>query len=159
MFPIPRAIVTRDMLFDVAAISAAIESTLDDMATDAAADFEAHQATWSEDNKTPATIKRVTHRRTIDMNTFEFRRVDKDTPPRIIRPKRAKYLRFRPNYKRKTTRGRIPSRRGGSSGDYVYAKEVNHPGSKGSDISGTVHKKYKAAMPRYRAALYARIKR
>ena len=51
------------------------------------------------------------------------------TKPHAIRPKKARRLRFRGGYTSKTVPGRLNTRPGGSSGDYVSAKEVQHPGT------------------------------
>ena len=55
--------------------------------------------------------------------------VDKGTKPHKIRPKKATILAFPETYLAKTAINLIGSGSGGSSGDTVFAKEVDHPGN------------------------------
>lgn len=66
---------------------------------------------------------------TTDSDVYGF--VDSGTRPHIIKPVRSKYLRFSSGYKSKGRTGVIGSNPGGSFGDPVFAKQVNHPGFAG----------------------------
>ncbi len=70
-----------------------------------------------------------------------FRYVDEGTRPHIIRPVRAKRLRFKSGYRAKTRPGKIGSQSGGAFGDTVYAQMVRHPGSKARGFSPTIQKR------------------
>lgn len=71
--------------------------------------------------------------------------VNEGTKPHIIRPKKARALRFQwggyGSYKAKTIPGSLGSRSGGSSGDIVYRMEVKHPGFVGRHFTETIVKK------------------
>lgn len=69
--------------------------------------------------------------------------VTEGTKKHIIRPVRAKRLRFQKNYKAKTTPRVIGSKAGGPSGKEVFAKVVHHPGTKARKFHETIAKKWK----------------
>ncbi|MEE9572775.1 MAG: hypothetical protein V3W20_07005 [Candidatus Neomarinimicrobiota bacterium] len=71
-------------------------------------------------------------------NPYPFMR---GTKAHIIRPKKAKMLRFQTGYKAKTTVGKIGSRTGGSFGPTVFANEVKHPGTKDRKFEEIIAKK------------------
>jgi len=56
--------------------------------------------------------------------------INDGTPPHIIRPRNASRLRFRPNSTSGSSPNTLSVGRGGSSGNFVFAKEVHHPGIK-----------------------------
>lgn len=72
-----------------------------------------------------------------------YRYVSDGTKPHVIRPKRAKVLRFRTGGKSKTTVGRIPSRKGSPGDNPVSAREVHHPGTKAREYEKRIAKKMK----------------
>lgn len=55
--------------------------------------------------------------------------VTRGTRPHLIRPRKARRLRFQGGYSAKTRRGLIGSATGGSFGATVYAQVVHHPGN------------------------------
>ena len=67
--------------------------------------------------------------------------VDQGTKPHVIVPKNARMLRFRTGYKAKTAPGAgIRGGGGGATGPVVWAKKVNHPGSKARKFSEQIAK-------------------
>ena len=78
----------------------------------------------------------------VGTNSKIYEYVDKGTKPHIIRPKKAKMLRFQSGYSAKTTPGIISSSSGGRSGDIIYSKGVMHPGTKARKFSEVINKKY-----------------
>lgn len=65
--------------------------------------------------------------------------VNNGTRPHIIRPKRAKALRFQTGYRPKTRfRTLISFSGGGAYGAYAYAKSVRHPGTKPREFDYTI---------------------
>ena len=68
--------------------------------------------------------------------------VDKGTRPHVIKPRRAKRLRFRTGYRAKTTPGVLISRRGGATGDVVFARKVNHPGTEARGFSEELQRQW-----------------
>lgn len=55
--------------------------------------------------------------------------------------RRAKLLRFRKGYRAKTTPRKMSSRSGGAKGDFVYAKQVMHPGTQAREWTETEYKR------------------
>lgn len=78
--------------------------------------------------------------------------VNEGTRPHIIRPKKAKALRFQwggyGSYKSKTIPGQLSSRAGGQSGDTVFRQEVHHPGFEGRHFTEAIVKKRGDELPR-----------
>ena len=68
--------------------------------------------------------------------------VDEGTPAHVIRPKKGKFLVFRPNFYRKTIPGVLSSTKGGQFGRPVFAKKVNHPGTKPRKFTITIQQKW-----------------
>lgn len=60
--------------------------------------------------------------------------VTRGTRPHIIRPRRARALRFQRGYSAKTRRGLIGSATGGSFGATVFSQGVKHPGNEGREF-------------------------
>jgi len=67
--------------------------------------------------------------------------VDQGTRPHVIRPRRARFLRFRTGYKAKTSPRKIGSGPGGASGPVRFAKIVHHPGTQPREFSPTIRKR------------------
>jgi len=68
-----------------------------------------------------------------------WRYVDEGTKPHTIKPKNSKILKFRPNYSPKTSPN--PARyggAGGSFGDWVFTKSVNHPGTEAREFTKVI---------------------
>lgn len=97
---------------------------------------------------------KVVFSKSLEVNTYGIRIVvDTDneiygfvhegTSPHLIRPKRAKRLRFKSGYKAKTQPGNIMSGPGGSFGPIVTANIVRHPGNKGRFFSKPIFKKWR----------------
>lgn len=73
-------------------------------------------------------------------NADIFKFVDQGTKPHVIKPVRAKMLRFQLGYKSKTLArpARTVSGGGVATGDVVVAKRVNHPGNEARNFTGTI---------------------
>lgn len=115
------------------------------------ADFEKTTATW----KTPVKFEEqisLSGGPQVEIFTLSkiYGYVDQGTRPHVIRPKKAKALRFQSGYKAKTTPGIIGSSAGGPFGDVVFSKAVNHPGNAPRNFSKEIQKiwtpKFKRAM-------------
>lgn len=78
--------------------------------------------------------------------------VDQGTRPHVIRPVKAKALRFQSGYKAKTIPGVIGSQNGGSFGDTVFSKGVQHPGNAPRNFSKEIEKIW---TPRFKRAMEA----
>lgn len=128
-------------LFDESKLMSAINSALDDGAKSISKDYLSHQRTWSSKSQSPPVTTKGKWFRVVEVKGKIFRLVDWGRKARTIRPKRAKVLRFKSDYKRKTKQGIIPSGDGGASGEDVYAKQVKQKASKPSLITKTIIKK------------------
>ena len=129
------------------------------VAADIELDFGLHVATWKTPVKFEIFVQTGPAAVTVFIGTDNknFGYVDKATPPHWILPKKkGGTLAFSSGFTRKTTPGIIPSGKGGSSGDTVFAKGVLHPGSKGSKITETIQKKWKS---RYKRRMEKAMKR
>lgn len=67
--------------------------------------------------------------------------VNDGTKPHMIRPRRARYLRFSSGYRSKTRPQIIGSQNGGSFGDDIFSRGVNHPGTKARNFVVIIQKR------------------
>ena len=84
----------------------------------------------------------------VDTDNEIYGFVHEGTGPHIIKPKKAKRLRFQGTYTAKTVPGVIQSRSGGPSGEVRFAGIVQHPGIKGRFFSKPIKKKWGPFMSR-----------
>ncbi len=74
--------------------------------------------------------------------------VSEGTRPHIIRPRRARRLRFRSRYRARTRPRRLEAGPGGASGPVVTASVVHHPGTQAREFPETVIHHTRAALRR-----------
>jgi len=121
-------------------------------------DFESTTATWDHKPKfsvtttisgddSPAVL--------VGTDDEIYGYVSGGTSAHIIRPKRARALRFQKTYTAKTVPGVIGSKAGGPSGPAVYAQEVHHPGTKARRFDQIIQKKWQ---PRFKREIEAAMK-
>lgn len=72
-----------------------------------------------------------------------YQYVNDGTRAHIIRPVRARVLRFRTGYRSKTSPRVIGSHKGGASGPYRFAMRVRHPGTKARRFDDEIQKRRK----------------
>lgn len=128
-------------------VEAAIKAASQRAAAELVADHEKTVSTW--ETKPRFTVK--VSAREIEVRTDDeiWAYVDRGTKPHVIRPKRpGGMLRFRSGYAAKTRPGSIISGPGGASGPVVWAKEVQHPGTKARGFSRRLQAKWKEKYPR-----------
>lgn len=127
-------------------VEAAIKAASQRAAAELVADHEKTVSTWSR--KPRFTVK--VSSREIEVRTDDpiWGYVDRGTKPHVIRPRRGKLLRFATGYSAKTRPGSIISGAGGASGPVVFAREVNHPGTKARGFSRRLRAKWKEKYPR-----------
>lgn len=77
-----------------------------------------------------------------------YRYVDEGTRPHSIKPKRAKILRFQTGYRPKTRPRVLRSASGGATGPAVFAKQVQHPGTRARGFTETIADKWQPRMAR-----------
>jgi hypothetical protein len=88
--------------------------------------FKQHGSTYS--GGLTVEVERKADEALIASADERFRWVALGTKPHIITARSGGSLAFQPNYTAKTVPNTIPSRAGGSSGGFVYAQSVAHPG-------------------------------
>lgn len=72
--------------------------------------------------------------------------VDQGTRAHIIRPRRAKRLRFQGGYSARTRPGRAHVGSGTASGDVIYSAGVWHPGTEAREFTATILDKWRPAI-------------
>lgn len=70
----------------------------------------------------------------VSTNQEAYTYVTRGTRPHLIRPRRARRLRFQTGFKAKTRPRVISSRAGGASGSVAFARAVQHPGTEARDF-------------------------
>ena len=108
-------------------------------------DYKATTATWDHQPKFETVIALGKTKAEFLVGTDDeiYKFVDEGTKPHIIRPKKAKVLRFQGGYTAKTQPGIIGSSSGGASGNIYFAKAVNHPGTKARKFSEKINELHK----------------
>ena len=139
-----------------AAMMRELTGEMKDIQKDVRKDFDATTRTWKHDakfeNEFESNQRKIRFFTGTDDAIYGY--VSGGTKPHIIRPKRAKALRFMGTYSAKTMPGVIGSNSGGSSGATVFSQGVQHPGTKARKFPEAVEKKWKRPFPkRIRAAL------
>lgn len=144
--PLMKPIVIKGLLFNADKQARAIENVLGQQAKAAKVDVDSVMLTWKGSPK--STIRRDGRFiRTVFTDDERAKWVDDGTRPHTIRPRTARRLAFRANYKAKTSPGFIGSRRGGSSGPVILAREVRHPGTKARRFTQEIAKKQGKLLP------------
>lgn len=134
------------------AVRLTLLNSLRKVATPIKRDFEATVRTWDKKPKFEREIGLSPDGPTLLIGTDDenYNRLDKGTRPHLIKPRAdgPGFLRFQPGYTAKTSPGVIGSRAGGPHGDFVYAMEVNHPGTEPRLFGETIQKKWKKPFKR-----------
>lgn len=140
-----KAKVIRPKKLNERAMRAALLTGLKEVAKDVDEDFAKTYSTWKRKPEFETEVELNSRRGRFAVMTEDeiYRYVDEGTKPHIIRPKRASRLYFQAGYSAKTTPRVIGAKQGGASGPEVYAKAVQHPGTKAREFAKTLAKKYK----------------
>ncbi len=80
----------------------------------------------------------------IGPNADQYSLVNQGSPRHVIRPRRARLLRFRPGYKAGTRPKSLSSTHYQRSGDLVTAREVHHPGFEAREFTQTIADEHKS---------------
>lgn len=107
-------------------------------------DFDATVKTWNHKPTFAGGVTVKGQQISIEIKTDDkvYGYVTEGTKKHIIKPVRAKRLRFQSKYKAKTTPKVIGSKSGGKSGPVVFAKVAHHPGTKARKFNETIAKKW-----------------
>lgn len=118
-----------------------IQKAINDQLATMQKDFQRTTRTWK------TSVIFVIHKTTADGNTLRgsvgtdnkiYGYVNDGTRAHIIRPKRARALRFSTGYRAKTRYRVLSSSSGGSYGAVAYAQIVHHPGTKPREFDITI---------------------
>lgn len=115
-------------MLKVSAWKKAVTTALDDTAKLALRRF--HDATDTWKHKPRFIVQVGEFSRNIRVESVIFTYVDEGTKPHIIKPRRARFLRFGTPFIAKTVPSVLASRAGSRGNTQVFAKVVRHPGSK-----------------------------
>lgn len=111
----------------------ALRNGMSNAARDVVVDFKTTTATWKHQPNFKVTEVSAAEW-IISTDDSIWAMLDDGTKPHIIRPKRAKVLRFqwggRGSYKAKTRPGYLGSNKNSVLGPIVFRKQVRHPGTK-----------------------------
>lgn len=128
-------------LFNQAVFERALTTTANRYSQVLLKDYQSITATW---RRKPNFVRIVTKgdELVVEVSTTDeiFGYVTGGTRPHVIRPKRAPRLRFATGYTAKTKPGVVGSGGGGASGPIVFAKKVQHPGTKAREFEKTIIK-------------------
>lgn len=140
--------------FDFAAL---MNRELDAEARQIVEDLQAVTSTWKHKPKFMVSQKLGVRTITTADKVFEY--VDAGTRPHIIRPRRAKVLRFNTRFKAKSVPNRFVARKGSSSPPVAYAMVVHHPGTKARGFTKLVARRsQKRVGRRFSAAITKAVK-
>lgn len=144
--PRAKVILPKKLILDAKAMGRVIENTLNATAKDMKIDFDVTAQTWK--NKPQFVIETPSpYERIVATGSIIYSYVNDGTPPHVITPHRSKLLRFSPFYRAKTSPRSISSGPGGSSGDAVFARRVNHPGTKAREFDRVIAEKWDRLLP------------
>ena len=131
--------------YDVDAFDKPLDRAIKKIGGSMLSDYELTFQTWDHKPVFTMVFERRLGARRVTVGTDDeiYGYVERGTPPHTIRPRRAKYLRFREAYGRKTRVGNLRSYRGGGVGRFVYRQRVRHPGTKPRDFTKLVVKNAK----------------
>jgi hypothetical protein len=133
------------LLSDPRSLSRVIENALTAAALGVKADFGVTTQTWQ--HRPRFVIIRKTGERIVGTSDEVYGYVDHGTRAHVIRARSNKPLAFKTGYRAKTSPGKIGSSSGGASGSNVFARAVNHPGTKARKFSETIAKKWRKELP------------
>lgn len=130
---------------NVAAIERTVKQVMQQAADDAKSDLEKTTQGWSRSVSFQAIPDATGFIVGTDDEVWNM--LDQGTKPHRITPRRATRLRFQSGYKAKTRPRVLGSGGGGASGDVIYAKAVDHPGTAPREWSKMVAEKYQTEIP------------
>lgn len=130
-------------------IARAVEDELNNVMKAARDDFKKTTRTW----KTKVDFILMTaHLKNTDLEAATgtdneiYGYVSRGTRAHIIRPRKARILRFKSQYRAKTIKRRLGSNAGGASGETVFSANVLHPGTQAREFEEEVADKYQKVL-------------
>jgi hypothetical protein len=106
-------------------------------------EYEITVGTWKRKVRFTITISPYEFA-TVGTDNEIYGYVDKGTRPHIIRPKKAKMLRFNTVFRAKTIPNQLRNRAGMSAPPVAHALEVHHPGTEARNFTENISKRSEA---------------
>lgn len=128
---------TTGKVIDSAKLRKLIGKTLDDVAKRAKKEYQKTTETW-DGHPDFVTTKDGDFTRIVGTESEVYGYVDHGTRPHPIRARAAPNLAFQVGFTPKTSPNVVGSAGGGSYGNFVYAKEVQHPGTEPRNFSKNI---------------------
>lgn len=135
-------------IFNRNKVESELRSALNELKDGMLDDFESTVSTWS--NKPDFTGRVVLGASEFSVSVKAngdgsdiWNMLNEGTRPHLIRPRTARSLAFRSQYRAKTRPGRIRAGGGGASGSYVFAPVVHHPGTEAREWTKVIGAKWK----------------
>lgn len=130
----------------VAALIAAVDRMLDNMADLVEADFRTTTASW--DHQPQFVVTRATAKRIITTGDSIYGMLNVGTKPHTI-VARGRALVFQVPFKAKTAPRIIGSGGGGKGSQQIYTREVSHPGTEAREWDQAIAEKWQGLIGRY----------
>lgn len=143
-----KAIIPKSLAFKPLRLALAVSNGLDAAAKGAQADLKVTTQTW---NHTPVFEISAPDPATREIATDDaiFGYVDRGTRAHRIVARRAKRLRFQSGFRPKSRPGYIGSNKGRKGiGAPIFARAVNHPGTKARRLAKAVAEKWQKQLPK-----------
>lgn len=123
-----------------------VQNTLTALAKDIKVDFDVTTQTWH--NRPKTEIKSPSpYERTVSVDSDIYAMLDVGTKPHMIRPRRARILRFQTPFRAKTVPNQIASRGGSIGANTVFSRGVRHPGTKPRNWAKVIAAKWRKQAP------------
>lgn len=136
----------KSSVFKPQQIDRVVQNTLTALAKDMKVDFDVTTQTWSNRPKTKIESPSP-YERTISVDSDIYAMLDKGTKPHMIRPRRARILRFQTPFRAKTVPNQIVSRAGSKGTNTVFSRGVRHPGTKPRNWAKVIAAKWRKQAP------------
>lgn len=129
-------------------LPASVDDALRTAADDMRADFQETTATW--DHAVSFDVDKLPKGYGVKTDDDIWNMLNAGTPPHEIMPKDPDgVLAFQSEYQAKTRAAWIGSKEGGPSGDAVFARAVQHPGTQARRWSKTIYDKWQDKVTKY----------
>lgn len=123
-----------------------ISNTMTAIAKDIKVDYDVTTQTW--DHRPSVTIERKgDYERIVKVESDIYAMLEAGTRPHMIRPRRARVLRFRTPFRAKTVPNQILSRGGTKGSTEVFSRGVRHPGTRPRNWSKVIAAKWRKQAP------------
>ena len=141
-----QVIIPKRSVFKSAQQRRAITNAMTARAKDIKVDFDVTTQTWKTKPKTTIEGSGVDER-LIKVDSDIYAMLDAGTKAHMIRPRRARVLRFMTPFRAKTVPNQIVSRAGSQGNNEVFSRGVRHPGTKPRNWAKTIAAKWRKEAP------------